>query len=312
MKRFLLIAGLLASVALLGAPAAAQTGTARGKVVDDKGQPVVDAAVLLEFQGGVTRKFDTKTNKKGEYTQVGVYPGVYRVTASKEGYQPAYVEYKIVLGEATYLPEIKLLPKAAAAAAAGGSREELGAAFKKAAELTTAGQLDAAEAAFKEILTKTPSIPEVHYNLGYLASLKKDWPGAEAAFLKAIELRPEYGEAYVALAKVYQDQGNAAKAMETMTRASQAAGDDAKVHFNLAIFYLNAGKSAEADASFHKAAELDPSNPEPYFHLGTIDVGQNKVPEAIANLEKYLSMNPQNAQNVATAQGLLGYLKPKK
>jgi len=41
-------------------------------------------------------------------------------------------------------------------------------------------------------------------------------------------------------------------------------------------------------------------------------VGQNKVPEAIASLEKYLAMNPQNPQNVATAQGLLGYLKPKK
>jgi len=309
MKRFLLIAGLFASFALLGTPASAQTGTARGKVVDDKGQPLPDAAVLLEFQGGVTRKFDTKTNKKGEYTQVGVYPGVYRVTASKDGYQSAYVEYKISLGEATYLPDVKLVPKSAVAAA---GHEELGAAFRKATELTTAGDWDAAEAAFKAILVKSPSIPEVHYNLGYVASQKKDWAGAEAAYLKAIELRPNYGEAYVALARVYQDQGNAVKAMETLNKAAEAAGDDAKVHFNLGVFYLNAGKSAEAEVSFRKAVELDPSNPEPYFHLGTLEVGQNKVPEAIASLEKYLAMNPQNPQNVATAQGLLGYLKPKK
>jgi len=311
MKRFLLIAGLFASFALLGTPAAAQTGTARGKVVDDKGQPLPDAAVLLEFQGGVTRKFDTKTNKKGEFTQVGVYPGVYRITASKEGYQSTYIEYKISLGDATYLPELKLLPKSAAAAA-GAGHEELGAASKKAAELTTAGNWEAAEAAFKAILVKAPSIPEVHYNLGYLASQRKDSAGAEAAYLKAIELRPNYGEAYVALARVYQDQGNTAKAMEVMNRAAEAAGDDAKVHFNLGVFFLNAGKSAEAEVSFRKAVELDPSNPEPYFHLGTLEVGQNKVPEAIASLEKYLAMNPQNPQNVATAQGLLGYLKPKK
>ena len=56
----------------------------------------------------------------------------------------------------------------------------------------------------------------------------------------------------------------------------------------------------------------DASNPEPYFYMGTILVGQNKVPDAIASLEKYLTMNPQNAQNVATAQGLLQALKPKK
>ncbi|HLA79519.1 MAG TPA: tetratricopeptide repeat protein [Vicinamibacteria bacterium] len=311
MKRFLLTAGLLAALALVGAPASAQTGTARGKVVDDKGQPVADAAVLLEFQGGVTRKLDTKTNKKGEFTQVGVYPGVYRVTASKEGYQSALVEQKIALGEATYLPDIKLTPKSGVAGSAV-SREELGAAFKKATELTAAGQWDAAEAAFKEMLAKTPSIPEVHYNLGYVASEKKDWAAAEAAYLKAIELRPNYGEAYVALAKVHQDQGNAAKATEVMAQAAAAAGDDAKVQFNLGVFFLNAGKSAEAAAAFQKAAELDPANPEPHFHLGTILVGQNKLPEAIASLEKYLAMSPQNPQSVATAQGLLGYLKPKK
>lgn len=311
MKRFLLTAGLLAALALVGAPASAQTGTARGKVVDDKGQPVADAAVLLEFQGGVTRKLDTKTNKKGEFTQVGVYPGVYRVTASKEGYQSAFVEQKIALGEATYLPDIKLTPKGGVGGGAV-TREELGAAFKKATELTAAGQWDAAEAAFKEMLAKTPSIPEVHYNLGYVASEKKDWAAAEAAYLKAIELRPNYGEAYVALAKVHQDQGNAAKATEVMAQAAAAAGDDAKVQFNLGVFFLNAGKSAEAAAAFQKAAELDPANPEPHFHLGTIAVGQNKIPEAIASLEKYLAMNPQNPQSVATAQGLLGYLKPKK
>lgn len=311
MKRFLLTAGLLAALAFLGAPASAQTGTARGKVVDDKGQPVPDAAILLEYQGGVTRKLDTKTNKKGEFTQVGVYPGVYRITASKDGYQSAFIEYKISLGDASYLPDIKLLPKSAAGVP-GATRDELGAAFKKATELTAAGQWDAAEAAFREILVKTPSIPEVHYNLGYVATQKKDWASAEAAYLKAIELRPNYGDAYVALATVYQDHGNAAKAMEIMTKAAEAAGDDAKVHFNLGVFYLNSGKSAEAEVSFRKAVELDPSNPEPYFHLGTLEVGQNKVPEAIASLEKYLSMNPQNPQNLATAQGLLGYLKPKK
>ncbi len=311
MKRFLLTAGLLAALAWVGAPASAQTGTARGKVVDDKGQPVADAAIALEFQGGVTRKFDTKTNKKGEYTQVGIYPGVYRVTASKEGYLNQFIEQKINLGEATYLPDIKLLPKSSVAGG-GVTRDELGAAFKKATDLTTAGQWDAAEAAFKEMLTKTPSIPEIHYNLGFVAGEKKDWAAAEAAYLKAIELRANYGEAYLALARVYQDQGSAAKAAEIMAKAGAAAGDDPKVQFNLGVFFLNAGKSAEAAAALQRAAELDPTNPEPHFHLGTIAVGQNKVPDAIASLEKYLSMNPQNAQNAATAQGLLGYLKPKK
>ena len=117
MKRILVGAAVLASVAFLGGEAAAQSGTARGKVVDDKDQAVVDAVVLLEYTGGVTRKNETKTNKKGEYTQVGLAPGVYRITASKEGFAPVTIEYRIQLGEPTYLPNIKLSPPRAAGAA---------------------------------------------------------------------------------------------------------------------------------------------------------------------------------------------------
>ena len=61
-----------------------------------------------------------------------------------------------------------------------------------------------------------------------------------------------------------------------------------------------------------KDGAADPSNPEPIYYIGAISVGLNKVEEARTNLEKYLSMNPTNAQNVATAQGLLQALPPKK
>ena len=96
------------ALGLLAAPAQAQTGSARGKVLDEQGQPIPDAKVLIEFQGGITRKFETKTNKKGEYMQVGMQPGPYRFTASKEGYQPAVSDVRIALGDPTPIPDFKL------------------------------------------------------------------------------------------------------------------------------------------------------------------------------------------------------------
>jgi tetratricopeptide (TPR) repeat protein len=313
MKRLLVAGGLLVSLSLLGTEARAQTGTARGKVLDEKGQAVTDAKVLLEFMGGVTRKYETKTNKKGEFTQVGMPPGNYKVTITKEGFQGQALEHRIALGEPTYLPDVKLLTTAAAVAAGGAdpAMEELKAAFKKAIELTQAGKLDEAEAAYKDVIAKNASIPEAHYNLGYVQSQKKDWTGAEASFQKALELRPEYGEASVALAKVYQDSGQPDKAMAQMSKAAEANTGDAKVQFNLGIFHLNAGKSEEASAAFQKALTIDPNMAEAHFHLGTLAVGQNDIPGAVEHLEKYLAANPQNAQNVATAQGLLQALKKK-
>ena len=75
-----LVASLVAAV-----PAFAQsTGMVKGVVIDDKGQPVADAKVTIEMNGGTGRKFETKTNKKGEYIQIGLGSGSYKVTAEKD------------------------------------------------------------------------------------------------------------------------------------------------------------------------------------------------------------------------------------
>ena len=201
MKRILVGAAVLASVAFLGGEAAAQSGTARGKVVDDKDQALEGAVVLLEYQGGVTRKNETKTNKKGEFTQVGLAPGTYRITATKEGFAPVTIEYRIQLGEPTYLPNIKLSPPRAAGAAgpadpaAEKAMAELRAGVDQAIALTKEGKLDEAEAAYKDLIAKNPTFHQLHYNLGYVQSLKKDNAGAEASYLKALEIKPDYAEA---------------------------------------------------------------------------------------------------------------------
>jgi len=308
MKRLFLIGGLLAAFALAGGEARAQTGTARGKVLDHQGQPIADAKIVLDYQGGVSRKYETKTNKKGEYTQVGLASGTYRITASKEGFAPFFVETRVSIGDVTYIQDIKLASaQAAAQAAAAKTADEITPAFNRAVELARAGKVDEAEAAYKELLVKAPSIPEVHLNLGFLYRQKKDWPAAEAAYRKALELRPNYSDANAGLLAVYQASGQADKAAALATSAE----GDARVQFDLGATYLNSGKYDEALAAFQKAAAADPSNAETYYHLGTIYVGMNKIAEARTNLEKYVSMNPTNAQNVATAQGLLQAL-PKQ
>jgi tetratricopeptide (TPR) repeat protein len=310
MKRAVIAAGLVLGLGLLAAPARAQTGSARGKVLDAQGQPIPDAKVLIEFQGGITRKFEVKTNKKGEYMQVGMQPGPYRFTASKDGYQPGIVDnFRIMLGEPTQIPDFTLLSAAQVAEQAGSPAAELKESFTKAVELQAAGKLDEAEAAYKAILEKHPDIPEVHQNLGTVYSQKKDFAAAEAAFTKALELRPESADIATQLARLYQENGQPDKAMEIMAKSAGSNPEDPKAQFNQGIFLLNAGKNEEAIAAFEAAIKADPSMTEAYYRLGALMVGQGKIPEAIANLEKYLSMNPTDTQNVTVAQGLLKALK---
>jgi tetratricopeptide (TPR) repeat protein len=309
MKRVLIAAGLVLGALILSAPAQAQTGSARGKVLDTQGQPIPEAKVLIEFQGGITRKFETKTNKKGEYMQVGMQPGPYRITASKDGYQPAMSDIKISLGDPTVIPDFKLNTAAQAAAQPGSAASELRAQFSKAVELQSAGKLDEAEAAYKAILAQAPDVPEVYQNLGGLYALKKDVPAAEAAFQKGLELRPDSSDMATQLAKLYQENGQPEKAIATMEKSAGANPADAKAQFNRGIFLLNSNKNEEAIASFEAAIKADPNMTEAYYRLGALMVGQGKIPEAIQYLEKYVSMNPTDAQNLGTAQGLLKAIK---
>jgi len=88
----------LACAALIvstGFIAAAQTGQLRGHVVmkgaDAKPAPVAGATIDV-FRVDVTGKYETKTNKKGEFVFAGLpFIGEYIISASAPGAQPGYV-----------------------------------------------------------------------------------------------------------------------------------------------------------------------------------------------------------------------------
>src|SRR5437867_54921 len=75
----------------LSGPAVAQNRVIKGKVTNDKGEPVVGAAVVIQGTD-VKREYPVKTDKKGEYFYMGIPFGVYRVIVRATGYQPDYTE----------------------------------------------------------------------------------------------------------------------------------------------------------------------------------------------------------------------------
>jgi Flp pilus assembly protein TadD len=310
MKHAFTVLALIAGLALLAPPTRAQTsGAARGKVVDNQGQPVAEATITIEFTGGIPRKYEVKTNDKGQYQQVGLPIGGYRFTASKEGYIDAALDIKIGVGMATQIPDLQLISQAAAAAQANPNQEVVRQKFAEGTALAREGKLDEAEAVFKEILDLQPGVPEVYRNLGYVYAQKKDWANAEASYQSAIDLRPGDPEFVAALAQMYQDSGQQEKAVELMGQAAAENPADPRTQLNQGIFLLSSGQNVEAAAAFEAALAADPSLAEAHYHLGTILVGQGKVPEAIEHLEAYVASSPDNAQYAATAQGLLEALK---
>lgn len=308
MKRTLMaLAALLISASLTYA----QSGGVRGKIMDEKGEPIEDVAVKMEFQGGVNLSFDGKTNKRGEFMQIGLRPGNWKFTFTKEGFQVFAAPMRIALGDATVLLDTKLFA-AKGAATGGGGGEGIQKEFGEGVAKLQASDFDGAIAAFDALILKSPSLAEAHYNKAFAQYQKKDYVAAEASLKRALEVRAEYSDARVLLSSVYTAQGMKDKAIEVMTAGAGAS--DPRQLFNLGLALLNSGKTQEAQEAveaFTKAEAADPSNPELQYYLATAALNSGKTEECVTRLEKYLEMGPKSEQNKATAQGLIAALKKK-
>ena len=303
MKRLLTALGALLISASL---ASAQTGGVRGKILDDKGQPLEAVAVKMEFQGGMSLTFDTKTNKKGEFMQIGLRPGNWKFTYTKEGFQVFAAPMRVTLGDATVLPDVKMVSGKAAAAAGA---EDLQKVFGDAVAKLQANDYDGAIAAFDAMIVKNPNLAEAHYNKGFAQYQKKEYEAAEVTLKKALEVRADYADARVLLSQIYTTQGHKDKAVEIMS--SGASANDPRQLFNLGLTLLNSGKNEEAVAAFLKVEAADPTNAEAQYYLATAALNAGKTEECVTRLEKYLTLGPKNEQNKATAAGLIAALKKK-
>lgn len=289
----------------------AQTGSVKGKVLGQDGQPVEKVQVTIEFLGGVTRKLTTSTNAKGDFIQIGLSTGSYRLTFQKEGYEPATTEVRVRLGDPTEVGKVVLqkIPEG------GLSREQaarLGAEVKKEFEAGVAasqkGDHQAALDAFQKVLALVPDSADAHFNIGFTQEKLGNAEQALAAYRKAIELRPDYYETYVALSNLHNSRKEYPEAMKALAKAIEIQPDDSTSLYNLGAIAMNAGDIPAAQQAFEKLVALNPDHAAAHFQLGMVFVNQAKNDEAIQHLEKYLALEPQGP-HAATAQGVLQYLK---
>jgi len=293
-----LFRGVLALAVLLTlsvAPALAQS-IVRGKVVDAQGKPVDGATVTFEAEG-TNRKAETKTDKKGEFLQVGLSSGPWKVTVNKQGVGTATKPAQVSQGRPSEM-QFTLAPAGAAAGGDPKAAAELQAAAKAGADALRAGNNDEAIAKFTELTTKVPTCADCYYNLGVAHSNKKEYDQAEVAFKKAIELKPDSGEAYTGLANLYNAQKKFDLAADASAKAAQysagaaGGGGGAEASYNQGVILFNGGKFTEAKTQFEAATKADPTYAPAYYQLGMTSLNLGQIPDAVSALEKYLELDP--------------------
>jgi len=244
-------------------PAFAQsTGMIKGVVTDDKGQPVADAKVTIEMNGGTGRKFETKTNKKGEYIQIGLASGSYKIVAEKDklGSAPATVT---VRANTTQEANLTLaMASAAATKEVQAKNAAITKTFDEGVTLSNEGKHDEAIAKFNEALTIIPTCYNCYNNIAYSYTAKKDYANAETAYKKSMEVKPDDAAAYVGLAGIYFNTGKAADAKPLVEKAVAMDPSNADAHYIYGMTLVSdPANAAKAKAEFEQFVKLAPTAP---------------------------------------------------
>ena len=294
MRTYLIRAVLaLAVVLAVSGPASAQS-VVRGKVVDAAGKPVEGASVTIEATEA-NRKAQTKTNRNGEFLQVGLASGRYNVTVVKDNLkavQPATVSQ----GNPVEL-SFQLTPSSGVTPEQAKANQEMQVLAQGAIEAMRAGRDDEAIQKFNEILVKVPTCSDCHYNLGVAYSKKQQYGEAEASFKKALEIAPESGDAYTGLANVYNaqkkfDLAQQASAKAATLSSASGGGGGAEALYNQGVILWNAGKYAEAKEQFEAAVKSDPNMAMAQYQLGMANLNLGQIPAARQAFEAYLKAEP--------------------
>ena len=310
MKKHLAVSVLMSLMVLLLAPLAVaqNTGTVKGVCKDVEGKPIADAQVeWMNVDNG--RKYTLKTNKKGEYFSLGITPGKYTVTLSKDGKEVFhYTGVNVALEEET--PDFDMKKEQQATAQGAGltpeqmkqrqeqeakvakenmtikSLNEKLAAAKQAAD---AGDFNTAKNTMAEATQMDPNRDLLWAKLGdYSVSAaskeadaeakKKDYSDAIGDYQKAVDLRQKTFD----------------------TDPAKKTPDATKV---LAQYYNNLGQAQskggqvdDATKSYTMAAQLDPAGAaQYYFNLGAVMTNAGKVDEGIAAFDKAIAADPNRA-----------------
>ncbi len=318
----LMCAAAVLVVAFIASPAFAQAnGMVKGKVVDEKGQPIEGAKITITSKDpGVTRNYNLTSNKKGEYTQVGIPTGQYQIVAEKEKVGAQAFDVRVRMGEISEI-NFKLLP-GSGVPVKDEATAQAQALFEAGVTASKAADYDTAMAKFEEAAKLLPSCYDCYSNVGQAAAQKKDYVKSEEAFKKALEMKADYSDAYNGLATIYNAQRKFDEAAAASKKAAEIAaatpagaagapvGGNANALYNQGVIAWNAGKATDAKGFFEEALKTDPNHAAAHYQLGMCLVNLGKLSEAAGEFDTYMKLAP-DGEFAATAKAMLSQL-PKK
>lgn len=171
------------------------------------------------------------------------------------------------------------------------------------------GQNQTAVELVAKAITSNPQIPQFHNTRGLILEAVGNFSEAICSYEKAISLDPNFAQGHLNIAIALQSNGDFAGAVKKCDQIISLYGQSAQV-YNLMGYSLEQQKKyLRAIESYRQAIELQPDFAEPYNHISVILNDQGQYDQAVENAKKALEIDRDYVEaynNLGTALNGIG------
>ncbi len=171
-------------------------------------------------------------------------------------------------------------------------QEEVNKAFALAIDLHQQGNLQQAEALYKEIIEIQPRHADAYHMLGAMAQQIGQSEAACELIQQAIHLNKRVAHYHYNLAVAHQALGELPQAAKAYQRAIQLQPDYLSACENLSVVFRDLGQVDAAIAMCQRALAINNNSLVANQNMGTLLYGRGQRKSALSHLDKVLAINP--------------------
>lgn len=290
----------------------------QGLVLDEAGNPIASAKVVLDLQARETAERVEMTNKNGEWAMVNLGSGTWRVTVSYEGYIPTTTT--VFVSQLQKNPKVVLRLKKPEISKDAVITDEASLAYiEQATKLFNDKEYDQALIILEQFLAQNPKAYQVQLLIGDCYREKGEIDKAIEVYGKAIEdakadekMGPQVmAKGLAALGDCYLKKNDLDKAQEYFKQSVDASPEDETLAYNVGEIFFSNQKLDEAILYFTKATEIKPDWATPYYKLGLVSLNKADYEKAKEHFRKFLTVESEG-ELAAQAKNILETLDKLK
>lgn len=294
---------VLACVLVVSTMAFAQAGRGKGRltgwVLNEKGDPIANVTVKLEFEKGGL-KDEATTNAKGEWSFISLGTGNVNLTASVEGYLDGVGQAYVQQLEKN--PPVKLVLREDKDKRARVKDEASMQELERGNQFFNERKFDEALEIFNKFAEINPNVYQIYFNIGDVYREKGEFDKANEQYAIAQAKAKEKADivmqakALAAFGEVCLRQEKFKEAGEYFTQSIALNPKDEILAYNVAEIFFGRNQTDKAIEYYKLATQIKPEWSEPYLKIGYAYLNKGDMKLAIDSLNEFLKHDPESPQ----------------